>query len=277
MNIFGGCNTKLQISLYKFLCNTLFVGKKVVYLPVCQSTNDISAELLREEPSEGTIVITDKQTKGRGQRGNTWEAEPGNNLTFSLILKPEFLTAMQQFALNQAVSLALYETVQQLLPSSEVSVKWPNDIYVGKRKIAGVLIENTLAGSQLRYSIIGIGLNVNQREFQHPQACSLHTENGQQYALPEVLEMLAIRLEQYYIQLRQGLTSQLRTAYEKRLYLKEKSALFIDLTQGKSVVFQGFIKGVDPIGRLQIETMNTLKLFSFKEVAYTDIQLPASD
>ena len=158
--------------MYKHLAKTVFVGKSVIYLPTCHSTNQIAEELLtKPDIASGTIVITDNQTSGRGQRGNTWQADPGSNLTFTVISTPEFLPISRQFDLNIVASLAVRATVTEFVP--DVHVKWPNDVLVGTGKIAGILIQNFITGSKIRHTLIGIGLNVNQVQFDLPQATSL--------------------------------------------------------------------------------------------------------
>eukprot|EP01137_Pigoraptor_chileana_P015025 Opistho-2@5140 len=107
------------------------------------------------------VIITDNQTAGRGQRGNVWEASIGENLTFSLILKPNFLKASEQFQLNVAVSLGVLDCLSEYI-DEDLKVKWSNDIYFQNQKMGGILIENTLQGYQIGYSVIGIGLNINQ-------------------------------------------------------------------------------------------------------------------
>ncbi len=138
-----------------------------MWVPECASTSAVLAGM--EDAATGTVTATHCQTAGRGQRGNSWEAEPGKNLTFSMLLRPRNIPAARQFELSMLVALETADTVRELLsvvpePPS-VAVKWPNDIYAGDRKIAGLLIENTLSGSAIERSIVGIGLNVNQKVF----------------------------------------------------------------------------------------------------------------
>src|SRR5690554_4031443 len=159
--------------MHKILANTMFLGKDILYLPVCHSTNDVAKDKLKEkEAAEGSIIITDQQTNGRGQRGNQWHSEPGMNLTFSLILSPKFLDPSELFGLNMAVALGIREALAQYI--SGVMVKWPNDIvHKEKGKLGGILIENSLKGQKIESSIVGVGLNINQVEFPLSQATSL--------------------------------------------------------------------------------------------------------
>jgi BirA family transcriptional regulator, biotin operon repressor / biotin---[acetyl-CoA-carboxylase] ligase len=255
--------------LYKPAVNTAFLGKKVIYLPTCQSTNDLASDMVAEQSlTEGDLVITDAQTKGRGQRGNTWEATPGQNLTFSLVLMPTFLMADQQFMLNTVASLAVADTVGQFtgLP---VEVKWPNDVYCQAHKIAGILIENTLMGRQIRSSVVGIGLNVNQAHFSLPLAASLRTLTGHFFALAEVLETLLGHLERYYGQLARGETSSLQADYLARLYARGQWRTFTDLRTGQGRPLVGQIENVAADGQLVIRMEGgSTQLFQFKEVAF---------
>ena len=253
--------------MYKIYPKTLFVGQKIVYLPSCQSTNDVAAEFIdREDVPEGTIVVTDHQTRGRGQRGNQWEAQPGQNLTISVVLHPVFLTATDQFWLNMAVSLAIQDTLAPLLSTTALTIKWPNDVYVDDRKLGGVLIENTLQGYTLGHSIIGIGLNVNQIAFGIPTATSLLLESSKpdEYSLPGLLTGLAEQLEKRYLQLRAGHRDVLRTTYLEHLYQYRQPYVY----SADNQIFTGNIVDLDPTGRLGILTGGVVRYFAFKEVVF---------
>jgi BirA family biotin operon repressor/biotin-[acetyl-CoA-carboxylase] ligase len=146
---------------------TLFTGQQLVWLPTCPSTNSEAQSLIvQNRASEGCTVITDFQTAGRGQRGNQWVAAPAENLMLSVVWQPTFLAATEQFRLSQAVALAVHDWATALLgPDPKLKVKWPNDLYYGNQKLGGLLIENSLSGTKIQYSIIGIGLNINQQAF----------------------------------------------------------------------------------------------------------------
>ena len=139
----------------------------IITLDSCAST---SAELsAMPDAPEGTVVVTDCQTAGRGQRGNSWEAEPGKNLTFSLLLRPQGLGAARQYEVSMLVALATVRIINAHLAEcgsqARATLKWPNDIYIDDNKISGTLIENKLMGSEIERSIVGIGIDVNQRIF----------------------------------------------------------------------------------------------------------------
>lgn len=252
--------------MYKIYPKTLFTGQIIKYLPSCQSTNDEAATLIvRDDPNEGTIIVTDYQTAGRGQRGNAWKAQPGQNLTFSLILKPTFLRATDQFWLNMAISLGITDTLHSLIGDA-LRIKWPNDIYVGDQKLGGILIENTLHGYGIAWSVAGMGLNVNQTDFPYPTATSIQQQaplpNG--YDLTGLLQSLCERLEQRYLQLRSGQRDNLKTDYLQLLYRYQSAHPF----ESEGRVFEGTIVGVDPSGRLSINEAGQVRHFGFKEVSF---------
>ncbi|OIN60843.1 biotin--[acetyl-CoA-carboxylase] ligase [Arsenicibacter rosenii] len=257
--------------MYKIHPKTLFVGQKIHYLPSCQSTNDEAAQIIAsDEPAEGLIVITDAQLAGRGQRGNVWQAESGQNLTMSVILRPSFLSATEQFWLNMAVSLGITDALESFTEGL-LRIKWPNDIYVENTKTGGILIENTLQGAGIACSVIGIGLNVNQVQFIYPSATSLQKRfpmpDG--YSLPSLLTTIAERLEQRYLQLRAGKRADLKTAYLQRLFRYQEEHWFErEDEQGYWQRFRGYIVGIDETGRLAIATDNRIHYFGFKEVSF---------
>ena len=161
---------------------------KIIRLVETDSTNNY----LREQSAkarlpEGSLVIADFQTAGKGQVGNSWESEAGKNLMFSILLYPDFLPANRQFLISQIASLSVKETLEKYTDS--VTVKWPNDIYWKDRKICGMLIENDLSGQHLYCSVVGIGLNINQEIFRSdaPNPVSLTQITGKTYDREDVL------------------------------------------------------------------------------------------
>jgi BirA family biotin operon repressor/biotin-[acetyl-CoA-carboxylase] ligase len=250
--------------VYKIPAGTLFLGKNLVYVPHCTSTNILATELgQKPETPEGTLVVTDHQSAGRGQRGNKWESQPGKNLTFSLILKPRFLSPRDQFKLNEAISLAIAEYLSRKTREF-VQIKWPNDIYIEDRKVCGILIENHVAGEEILYSVVGIGLNVNQHFFPYPRASSLKSFTGIEYELERELSELAGDLESRYLELRQGKLGVLEKQYLDRLYQRNKSNQFS--AGGK--VFEGVITGVNDAGQLTMKVGDEERIFGAKEVVF---------
>lgn len=246
------------------LPNTLFVGQQLYYLPVCESTNSEAQQLLiKNKATEGCTVLTSEQTNGRGQRGNTWEAEPGKNITLSVILSPVFLPVRQQFYLNMAVSLAVLDLLHAY-GATDAQVKWPNDLYVKDKKLGGILIENTINSYSLQHSIVGIGLNINQLGFGVDTATSLAALTGASINLEEVTCRLLELLEKRYIELRSVRHAKLKYEYLQALYRYQEMHQFI--VDGKRT--QGCIVGVDEEGRLGVELDGELRFFGFKEIAF---------
>jgi len=250
--------------VYKIPARTLFAGKNLVYVPQCHSTNTLAAELGQKvETPEGTVVITDHQIAGRGQRGNTWEAEPGKNLTFSLILKPDFLTAKDQFQLNEAISVGLAQYIASFV-AHKVAIKWPNDILVRDKKVCGILIENHLNSESIGCSIVGIGLNVNQQSFAVPNAESISMITGKEYDLRNEFEVLLHALEVCYLDLKKGKQAELENKYLDLLYRKDEIHLFT----ARDEIFEGIIIGVNEDGKLRINVGGVERVFGAKEVAF---------
>ncbi len=237
----------------------------VHYLPSCHSTNEIAANLLAHGLNEGELVITDNQTDGRGQRGSFWESEAYLNLTFSLILKPSFLALQNQFRLTQVISVSLASVIQAHVPNI-VKIKWPNDIYVDNKKIAGILIQNIVKSKDIEHSIIGIGLNVNQANFLNPIATSLKSLTQKTFVLNNILNEILEAISENYQELKISNHTWINDEYKKLLYgINEKKEFEADER------FIGTIIGTDPLGRLLIETKDGVRCFQNKEVKFVSI------
>ncbi|MEO9966406.1 MAG: biotin--[acetyl-CoA-carboxylase] ligase [Reichenbachiella sp.] len=250
--------------MHKFFAKPHFLGKKVIYLSHCHSTNETAAALLKEKPQiEGTTVITNHQTNGKGQRGSTWESEAGKNATFSVILKPSMVAANQQFQLHLITTLAIHAALFPFL-GKKLKIKWPNDIYYGDRKLGGILIENSLKGHAIEASIVGIGLNVNQKTFNEPKAISLTEIVGDEFEVNELIEQILIQLEKTYLVLRSGDMKKLKSQYLRRLYRYMSKANYE--IPGRTV--KGTIVGVTDSGHLQLKEDEVTHEFDFKEVSY---------
>ncbi|UYZ63068.1 biotin--[acetyl-CoA-carboxylase] ligase [Hymenobacter weizhouensis] len=258
--------TKYENQVEAIFPQTLFTGQQLIWLPECASTNtEAQALVVQNRATDGCCVITDKQTAGRGQRGNQWEAAPGENLTLSVVWRPTFLPAADQFQLSQAVALAVHDWARQLLgPDPALRVKWPNDILWGAQKLAGILLENTLAGPKIQHSVVGIGININQRVFGVPTATSLACLTGRAYALAPLAARLLECLERRYLQLRGGGVGALRAEYLRVLYrYQEEHPFEVD---GRREL--GQIVGVDEAGRLALALRTGLRYFDLKEIRY---------
>ena len=233
----------------------------IIRLKECRSTNSSLAEIARESP-DGTVLVTDSQTAGRGQRGNSWEAEPGKNLTFSLLIKPEAIAAHDQFYISEAVALGIRDALMNHLPSQEVTVKWPNDIYAGDRKICGILIENSLSGNTIGHSIAGIGINVNQQEFKSdaPNPVSTVMLTGKHLPLDRLLHEVVNAI---YLRLSQPVAAR-HADYMDSLW-RRLGGTYRDMSTGEE--FHAVITGVASTGHLSLlDTFCNHRLYAFKEV-----------
>lgn len=251
--------------MHKSFNNTIFIGKQVVYLSTCHSTNDVALKMAsRGLVYDGALIITDNQTSGKGQRGNTWEAEASKNLTFSIVLKPSFLHITDQFYLNIVISLAITDYLSQIMDQS-VKIKWPNDIYCNTNKLGGILIENSIKNNRIADSIVGIGLNVNQTNFNVPTATSISLICNQNFDTRIVLSKLLPNIENRYFQLRNMQYDKLKKDYYQKMYKFNEWSSFFDKEE-----FEGKIIGIDEIGRLLIDRKNGLKAFDIKEVRFLE-------
>ncbi len=217
---------------------------------------------------EGTVVRAIEQTAGKGQPGNHWESETKKNITMSLLLRPEFLSIVDHFFISIAMSLGISDYL--LSKNIEgVCIKWPNDIYVGKKKICGILIENSIVGHTIDSSIIGIGLNINQEKFlsDAPNPISLTNITGQTYDIPTELNLLCNALLRRYAMLANGNQERLREDYIARLYRFNEMADY--RLPSTDTIFKAKIIDVAPEGRLIMESdSGKIMKFAFKEVVF---------
>jgi len=231
--------------------DNLFIGLNRIHLSETDSTNNYARTLVRDKlPIEGTVVTADKQTNGRGQRSNSWVTEPKSNLTCSYILRPAFLAAKDQFMLSASIALAVFDLVCDEVKDQPVKIKWPNDILVGEKKIAGILIENSLRGMNLDHSIVGIGLNVNQTVFPNGiNGTSLKSILNRSFEIDDVLSWLNSKLEKRYLQLRQGQPQAILSQFNQNLFaFEEERTLKLNGAENRFI-----IRGVRPSGELQLE------------------------
>lgn len=238
----------------------------ILQYPQLASTNTHLINLLASgEPlEEFSVVITEEQTSGRGQGTNLWSSQGGKNLTFSLLLNPD-IPAMEHFYLNMCVSLGIRDTVDKY--TNDVSVKWPNDIYVDDKKICGILIESSIRGGRITRCVAGMGLNVNQKEFDSwiPNPTSIRNECGEENDLPQVLDETIRHIARYYALLKAEKLQDIKAEYLKHMWRKDIEADYED-AEGR---FTGRIRGVDETGRLQIERADgTVSLYSLREVKF---------
>lgn len=239
---------------------------RIIRLPEACSTNASLRLLLEKEPEklpEGSVVLAEKQTAGRGQAGNVWESEPGKNLTFSVVLYPDGIPANRQFLISQIVALSVKETLDAYV--EDIRVKWPNDIYWRDKKICGILIENDLAGNVMYCSLVGIGINLNQEVFHSdaPNPVSLCQLTGQTYDKELVLDRFLDRLYAYYLLLLQEKYAEIGMRYRRALYRGEGYFRYADA--GGS--FEACIREIETTGHLVLMLRDgSLRRYAFKEV-----------
>jgi BirA family biotin operon repressor/biotin-[acetyl-CoA-carboxylase] ligase len=248
--------------------STLFIGQNFIKLSSVDSTNNYLKVLLsKSEPvPDGTVIMAEEQYAGRGQQHQTWHASPGQNLTFSLLLKPAFLAIKDQFMLNMAVSIALNEALLPMLGTG-VRIKWPNDIYYGNQKLGGILIENSISGQSFKSSIIGIGINVNQQVFHadlQERAISVHQILHQDVNLTALLAVICSQIESQYLKLKTNTYRTLTEEYLKRLYKFKQRAAY----RHNGQLFEGTITGISELGMLIIESDGKEMAYYFKEVEF---------
>lgn len=251
--------------MYKILANTIFLGKDAHFLPECHSTNDIALQLIKNrQAAEGTLVITENQTKGKGQRGNVWQTAAGQNLTFSLILSPKFMDISEQFYLNMMISNSIRSLLIEYLP--ELKVKWPNDLVIPDcGKIGGVLIENVFGAKGWEYAVVGVGINVNQIARLPDRAISMKSMTGSVFELKELLQLLVTQIEQGYLKLKKRDLEAIRLEFERHMFQFDLWKSY----QTEEGRIKGKITGVSKEGYLLLETEKGEKnQFGIKELQF---------
>jgi len=220
-------------------------------------------EMLREyELPEGFVLRTDFQSAGKGQPGNSWEAEKGKNLLFSVLLYPQHIAIDQQFVLSQLVSVAILRTLNSFC--SGFSIKWPNDIYFGDKKIGGILIENSLQGSKLNTSIVGIGLNINQKTFRSdaPNPVSLRQITAKNQRRKNILQDVLNNIYELYSKMD---VDTIRNEYFENLYRRVGFYTYRD----NKGLFEAELAGIESDGCLKLKTRTgEIRAYYFKEVAF---------
>ena len=241
-------------------------NKNIIFLTEVESTNNYANQLVLSKAAEhGTVVLAQYQNKGKGQQGNSWESEPGKNLLASIILFPDFLSAAKQFYLSKIASLAIVDFLK--MESKEVSIKWPNDIYIQNKKVAGTLIENAIKGQNLSSSIIGIGLNLNQEIFlsDAPNPVSLKLVTSQIYDIEKVAETIFDNMFHWYQILKNEGFDVIDSTYFNQLFRANEWAIFAK----QGVQFEAKINGIGEFGQLILEERNgSISEYMFKEVEF---------
>ncbi|MBU2930183.1 biotin--[acetyl-CoA-carboxylase] ligase [Winogradskyella psychrotolerans] len=237
----------------------------IIKLNAIDSTNSYLKDLSTAAiPKDYTVVVAELQTKGRGQMGAKWNAESGKNLTASVFKSLPLFSVTEQFYISMAVSLAITKALSSFkIP--QLRIKWPNDILSADTKLCGILIENVIKNNKLQGSIIGFGLNVNQKIFKNlPQASSMSLVTGVLYNKHEVLSEVLKQLEIHFSLLESKKYAEIKKEYESLLFRKNKPSTFVN---SKDDSFSGIIQGVTENGQLQVWTEDDIiKTFDLKEI-----------
>lgn len=240
---------------------------KTILLQEITSTNDYLKRNAKVLPS-GTVIIAFKQTAGRGQKGNSWEAEPGKDATLSLLIKEPKVDVRQQFAISEAVSLAIVDVLEKY--ATGFKIKWPNDIYYGDSKIGGILIEHSLASDGIEYTIAGVGVNINQQVFVSgaPNPISLIHITGKTYDMNVISEQLSNKLEHYCnFDGSQEQLKNLHKQYLERLYRHDGMPHQFVTPSGE--LFSATIEAVNLDGTLRLRHVDgSVHSYLFKQVGF---------
>lgn len=241
---------------------------RIVRLDEVDSTSSYVESHL-EQLRHGDVVVTDRQTAGRGQRGNSWESEPGENITFTMLLNPP-IEASQQFLLSCMVALDVCEVLEELC-SVKCQVKWPNDIYADNRKICGILISHSLQGKRINHTVAGVGININQKLFlsDAPNPVSVWQLTGKRHDCSLILSALASRIEEDTARLAYpDFRFMTKESYMQRLWRGDGALYpFEDTSTGER--FHASVDSIEPLGHLILrDTEGRFRRFAFKEVAW---------
>lgn len=255
--------------------NTKLIPKVAFRFADLSSTNDAAVQAITagEMPAAGAVFLTDAQSAGRGQGTNQWHASPGDNLTLSLVIYPDHLAVDRLYALTQLSGLAVAETVANFLPSvlaATVRIKWPNDVYVGDRKVAGILVQNGLRGNRISWSVLGVGLNVNEGNFPPPldtTATSLALLCGYDMDKEAVLDFLLQRLAANYDDTFAHRLPELNARYHRLLYRHNLPGRYKNTETEER--FFAILRGVNEAGQLRLELAEGgERVFSLREVRF---------
>ncbi|MDR2910893.1 MAG: biotin--[acetyl-CoA-carboxylase] ligase [Bacteroidales bacterium] len=244
---------------------TVISKNTIILNEVCSANNYANNLIVSKQAVEGTVVLAYYQTKGKGQHGSSWESESGKNVLMSIILFPGFLAVENQFMISKIASLALADFLRN--ETDNVSIKWPNDLYIGNKKIAGILIENNVKGHTMHSSVLGIGLNVNQKQFisNAPNPVSLTNITGKYYDIEILAAKIYDLVFRYYSMLKEEKTDQINLQYFDKLFRKNTWAKF----RKEGLEFEARIIGIGKFGQLQLENRdNTVSEYMFKEIEY---------
>ena len=248
-----------------------------MYIPETHSTSSLLRELYQEHLPHMFSIRTDFQTAGRGQAGNSWESEAGKNLLFSTLLRYEGIHAASQWRLSMLVAVALWDTLAKYLSPELLTIKWPNDIYYGDKKLVGILIENSLSGQYVGHSIVGIGVNVNQTKWlsNAPNPISMKEITGEEYDVEALMNEWISSMKSW--ELRN--TEEIKTAYMQHLYRRNGWHLYVErevsiaptaiAKKGIEGSFLAEITNITEQGELILRLQNNEeKIYHFKQIRF---------
>ena len=239
------------------------LGKKIIQIECVDSTNNYIANLMNVgKIDHGMVILAEDQKNGKGQRGSKWLSNPGENLIFSMFLDTATLSVNNQFVLTEFVSISVCNALKKVGVDSVI--KWPNDIFVNKKKIAGILIENQIKGSNLNGTIVGVGLNINQVNFGELNATSIKIEKGVFFSVQEFVFIFLNEMNVIWQFVQENNFTLLEKEYLNNLWLLNQKSIYSDIN-GE---FEGISKGIDEIGRLIIERDECLFYYDLKEVSF---------
>ena len=254
-----GKNTEI----YPLIClmDCLFIGQNIIELPSVDSTNNYLIDLSQNTSLlEGTVVVANEQTAGKGQRNNSWSSEAGKSLCMSVLLSPK-LDVSQQFLFNKFIALSLCQALNNY--SFTTKIKWPNDILIDSKKVAGILIENSIQGSKIEKSIVGIGVNINNNVSQLPSATSMAECLNTIPIISELLELICKKIEKNYFLLKQK-PLMINELYHQNLFQKGEVQKFS--MNGES--FDCIINSVNENGQLIVEVNGRLEFYNMGEIKF---------
>lgn len=239
----------------------------IIELEETGSTNQYLRDILsKSSPVEETVVTTEFQTRGRGQMGNSWNSEKGKNLLFSILLYPTMVEPIKQFIISRIISVAIHRVLSQF--TDGIKIKWPNDIYHNNNKIAGILIENSLMGKAITYSIVGVGMNIAQKSFSDniPNPVSLTQITGMEHSRADILDSVLREFFFLYEEMKNNNVEKIEQEYFQNLFQRGETCLYKD-ERGE---FRGKIVDVLPSGHLVMETESETekRKYAFKEVQF---------
>lgn len=238
---------------------------KIIKLNAIDSTNDFLKNMTRNEAVENfAVVVTHNQTKGKGQMGSTWNSEIGKNLIMSVLVKDLLDNVDEIFHLNVAISLAVIQVLEEFkIP--KISIKWPNDIMSDNKKIAGILIENSFKSDNTIESIVGIGLNVNQKEFSNlPKASSLSVITNLEFDLDVILNKILFQIKRNCALISSNQSTYLWQKYHDNLFKKGLPMAFEDVNKNQ---FMGIIQEISIDGRLKLLLEDdSFKFYELKQI-----------